>query len=215
MTDANEKIDAVQDAVEEAATENNGAKLLVDYGPILVFVLLYQYLRRTSDTPDSAIYIAGAVFAVVAALALLWSRLKLGKFSGLLAFTTLVVLVTVGLAWLFRDPRFLYIKPTVVNAVYGVLLIGGAVIAKNPLKMLMGETYTMGDAAWKTLAIRFGLFFFFLAGVNEFVWRTQSENFWVNFKLLGMIPITLAFFLAQTPFLVRHAEELKEHRKSG
>ena len=208
--------DTVTDAMQnQPEAKADTTKFLVDFGPILVFVLLYQYLRRTSETPDTAIYTAGLVFAVVAALALLWSRLKLGKFSGILTFTTIMVLVTVGLAWVFRDPRFLYVKPTVVNAAYGVILIGGAMIAKNPLKMLMGSTYTMSDAAWRTLAIRAGLFFFFAAAVNEFVWRTQTENFWVNFKLLGMVPLTFAFMLSQSPFLVKHAAEFQELRSRG
>ena len=197
-----------------APTESNaGAKFLVDYGPILVFVLLYNFLRR--DDPDGAIYTAATVFAVVATLALAWSRLKLGKFSGVLVFTTVLIIVTVGLAYIFRDPRFIYMKPTVVNAAYGVLAIGGALLNKNLIKMLIGDAYEMADKAWNTLAIRWGLFFFFCAGLNEFIWRNFSEAFWANFKLLGFIPITLIFAASQIPFLMRHgAIELPEKDNS-
>ena len=167
-----------------------------------VFVLLYNYLRIQGE-PD-AIYQAAMVFAVVAVLALVWSRMKLGKFSGMLVLTTVIVVITVGLAFLFEDPRFIYMKPTVVNILFGIGAIGGTLIGKNFAKMMLGGSFDLPDAAWRTLAIRWGLFFFFSAGLNEVIWRTQSEVFWTNFKLFGFVPITFAFALSQIPFIMKH-----------
>ena len=183
-------------------SDNSTAKLLVDYGPVLVFVLLYNYLRR--DDPDGAIFTAAGVFAVVAVLALLWSRLKLGKFSGILLLTTAIIVLTVGMAYFFDDPRFIYMKPTVVNAIFGTVAIGGVFAGKNLIKLLLGDALKLPDAVWNTLALRWGGFFFFCAGLNEVIWRTMSEAFWANFKLFGFIPLTLLFGATQVPLLMRH-----------
>jgi len=198
---------------ENPKPDNSGAKMAVEYGPILVFVLLYNYLRR--DDPDGAIFTAATVFAVVAVLGLLYSKFKLGRLSRVLLFTTVLIVVAVGAAYLFDDPRFIYMRPTVVNALFGVVAIGGALIGKNAVKMLMGAAYTMPDAAWKTIAIRFGVFFFAMAALNEVVWRTQTEAFWVGFKLWGFLPLTFGFMLSQMPFILRHASEAKTAPSTG
>ena len=185
--------------------ENAGAKLAVEYGPVLVFVVLYNILRR--GDAEGAIFTAAGVFAVVAVAALAYSKLVLGKLSSVLLLTTGIIVATVGMAYVFDDPRFIYMKPTVVNALFGVVAIGGALVGRNAVKALIGTAYRMPDAAWRTLAIRFGLFFFAMAALNEVVWRTQTESFWVGFKLWGFIPLTFAFMLTQMPFLLRNAQD--------
>ena len=182
--------------------KSDNAKFWVDLGPVIVFVISYQVLQRRVD--EGAIYTAGLIFMVAAILGLIYSRLKLGKFSGLLVFTTVVIAVTVGLSYAFQDPRFLYYKPTVMNIAYGILAIGGVVLGKNLIKLLLGDALNLPRKAWDSLAIRWGVFFFVLAGINEFVWRNFSEEFWVNFKLLGFLPITLLFTFAQIPFILKH-----------
>ena len=189
-------------AATDAVANPKPSNMTVEYGPLLVFVVLYNVLRR--DDPDGAIYTAATVFAVVAGLALVWSKVKTGRVPGILAFSTLMIGVTVGLAWVFRDPRFIYMKPTVVNGAYAVIAIGGALVGKNPLRMLMGSSLALPERVWNTLAVRWGLFFLFCAGLNEFIWRTQSEAFWANFKLLGFVPLTLLFALSQVPLMMKH-----------
>lgn len=181
-----------------------GNNFLVDFGPIAIFVVLYNYLRRSD--PDGAIYTAAAVFTLAAIIALAYSRLKHGKFSGTLLFTTLIIILTVALAYFFKDPRFIYMKPTVVNAVFGVVTIGGVFAGKNVIKMMMGGAFKLPVKAWNTLAIRWGLFFFAMAALNEIIWRTQTEAFWANFKLLGFLPLTFVFTLTQVPFIMKHNE---------
>jgi len=181
---------------------NSGAKMLVEYGPLLVFVLLYNYLRIQGN--ENAIFEAAAVFAVVAVLALIWSRIKLGKFSGMLIATTLIIVVTVAMAWGFEDKRFIYMKPTIINILFGIGTLGGLIFGKNVIKLMLGGSTSLPEDAWRTLALRWGLFFFAMAALNEFVWRTQSEAFWANFKVLGFIPITLIFGLMQIPLILKH-----------
>lgn len=181
-----------------------GSNFWVDFGPIAIFVLVYNVLRQ--NNPDGAIYIAAAVFTVAAIIALVYSRLKLGKLSGMLIFTTLIIVITVSLAFFFKDPRFIYMKPTVINAVFGAVTIGGVFVGKNVIKLMMGEAFELPVKAWNTLAIRWGLFFFAMAALNEVVWRTQTEAFWANFKLLGFLPLTFIFGLSQVPFLMKHGK---------
>ena len=176
----------------------------IDFGPVAIFVAVYHYLRRSD--PDGAIYTAAGIFMVVALLALAYSRIKHGKFSGILLLTTIIIVLTVVLAWVFQNPVFFYVKPTVVNILFGAGVIGGVLFKKNVLKLLMGEAFQLPDQAWNTLAIRWGLFFFAMAALNELIWRTQTEQFWVNFKLFGFFPLTILFTLSQIPYILRHGK---------
>lgn len=178
--------------------------LWLDLGPVAIFVAAYQYLRRAGH--EGAIFTAAAIFMVVAVLALAYSRMKHGKFPNMLLLTTVIIVISVGLAFLFKDPIFFYMKPTVINVLFGIGVLGGVLFKKNVLKMMMGAAMDMPDKAWNVLAVRWGLFFFLLAIINEIVWRNFSEDFWVNFKLLGFFPLTLVFALSQAPFMMRHGK---------
>lgn len=182
----------------------------LEIGPVAIFVIVYQFLRRSN--PDGAIYTAAGIFMVLAIAALFWSRAKHGIFPKVLLLTTVIIVISVGLAFFFQDPRFIYMKPTVVNILFGAAVLGGVFLKKNVLKIFIGEALDMPDKAWNTLAIRWGIFFFVLAAINEFVWRNYSEDFWVNFKLLGFMPITFLFLLSQAPFLMKHGNFVEEKK---
>ena len=122
----------------------------------------------------------------------------------MLLFTTVLVAGSAGLAYFFQDERFIYMKPTVINAIFGVGVIGGVIFKKNVIQMFMGQAIDMPLKAWNTLAIRWGLFFFVLAAINEFVWRTYGEDFWVKFKVFGFLPLTILFTLLQVPFIMKN-----------
>ncbi len=184
--------------------KSGGQNLWVDLGPVAVFVIAYQYLRRTGH--DDAIFTASAIFMVVAVIALAYSRLKQGRFSPMLSLSTFLIVFFVGLAYFFEDDFFIKIKPTVINVMFGIGVIGGVFLKKNVIKMMMGDAFEMPDKSWNVLAMRWGLFFFALALVNEVVWRNFSEDFWVNFKLFGMFPLTLLFAVSQAPFMMRHGK---------
>jgi intracellular septation protein len=113
-------------------------------------------------------------------------------------------LVFGGLSLLFHDPRLLKIKPTVMNLVFAAVLLGGLAMRKHPLKLVLGDAFEMPDSAWRTLTLRYGLFFVALAVLNEIVWRTQSDSVWVVFRFPGLAILTVLFSLSQAPMLAKH-----------
>jgi intracellular septation protein len=106
----------------------------------------------------------------------------------------------------FNDPTFVKMKPTVVNICLGAGLLIGLSLNRNPLKMLMGEALKMSDAGWRTLTIRYSLFFFFVAALNEVVWRTQPDAVWVVFRMPGLPLLAAAFALSQIPAMLKDAK---------
>ena len=175
----------------------------IDFGPLLLFFASFLYWKR--DNPDEALIWAAGVLAVAATLALVYAALKYKHTSPVLIFSTIVIGGVALASALTGDKRFIYMKPTAVNALFGIVLLGGVALKKNAIKLLMGSAMDMPDTAWRTLAIRWALFFFAMAAINEIVWRTQSETFWTSFKVFGFLPLTIAFTLTQMPFMQRHA----------
>ena len=176
----------------------------LEFGPLLIFFAAYQFLKKSQ--PDVALYIAAGLLAVMSILVLIYSRIKHGSLPVMLLFTTVLVAGSAALAYFFKDERFIYMKPTVINTLFGIGVIGGVLVKKNVLKLLMGEAFEMPAKAWNNLAIRWGIFFFVLAIINECVWRNFSEDFWVKFKVFGFMPITLIFTLSQLPFIMKHGK---------
>ena len=115
-------------------------------------------------------------------------------------------LVFGGLTLIFHDARFVKMKPTFMNIAFAVFLLGGTVLKRNPLKILMGEALEMSDAAWRTLTIRYGAFFVLVAALNEAVWRTQPDKTWVFFRFPGLMILTVIFTASQLPLMMRHAK---------
>jgi intracellular septation protein A len=114
------------------------------------------------------------------------------------------ILITVfgGLTIYFNDPIFIYVKPTIINIIFALALFFGKYFTKEPLiKKLMEKSITLSNEKWIILNRRWMFFFFGLAILNECVWRTQTEEFWVNFKVWGMLPITIIFTAFQIPLL--------------
>jgi len=121
------------------------------------------------------------------------------------------VLVAVfgGLTLYFDDKIFFYMKPTIVNILFaGILFIGNFFLKKNLLKSLLETSIKLEDQGWEILNQRWTLFFIFLAILNELVWRTQSEDFWVKFKVFGIIPITLIFTMFQINLINKYKKDV-------
>ena len=191
----------------EKAAPGKPSNFLVDFGPVAIFVGVYHYLRRSD--PDGAMLTAAGIFMVVAVFALAYSRVKTGKFSGVLMLTTIIICVTAGLAIFSGNKTIFYMKPTIVNALFGIGVLGGIFMKKNVIKLMMGDAVLLPEKAWNNLAVRWGLYFFFCAALNEVIWRTQSEEFWVNFKIAGFMPLTLVFTLTQIPYIMKHGKMRK------
>ncbi len=190
------------DASVEETTQKPKSHFWIDFGPLLIFFVTFHWLRR--DNPDDALFIAAAIFAVAALIALALGWLKYRTLSFVLILSTILIVGTTALAFFFDNKLFLFMRPTVVNGLLGLGVLGGVVFGKNVLKVLLGDAFTLPAKAWNTLAIRWGIFFLCVAAINEVVWRTQTEAFWVNFKTFGFMPLTLIFTLAQIPFIQKH-----------
>jgi intracellular septation protein len=143
--------------------------------------------------------------AIALSLSLSWA---LARSLPRMAVVTAVVVAVFGtLTLLLRDETFIKMKPTVVNGLFALILAIGLLQGRSYIKYLIGETMPMDDRGWMIFTKRWALFFVFLALLNEAVWRTQSDGFWVAFKTFGNLPLTLAFMLAQFPLLRRHMLE--------
>jgi intracellular septation protein len=120
---------------------------------------------------------------------------------------TAVVLAVFGtLTFIFQDTTFIKIKPTIVNALFGSVLLGGLLFRQSLLKYVFGEVYKLKPEGWLVLTVRWGIFFFVLAALNEVVWRLFPD-YWVPFKVWGVMPLTILFSVSQLPVLSKYAPE--------
>lgn len=189
---------------DERAASPSSKKLpaWIDFGPLLLFFASFMYWKR--DNPDDAMIWAAGVLAVAAAIALIYAWFKYKHTSPILIFSTVVIGAFALAAFLFDDKRFIFMKPTVMNTVFGLAVIGGVYFKKNVIKMMMGGAFDLPNDKWNIFAIRWGLFFFAMAVLNEIIWRTQTETFWASFKVFGFLPLTVLFTASQIPFLTKH-----------
>ena len=170
-----------------------------EYGPIVLFfaaTMLYGLMVAT----------AVIVVASLIALALTWYYERRIPMMPLV--TAGVVVVFGGLTLWLQDETFIKMKPTIVQLIFAAVLLGGLAFKRPLLKPLLGKALpAMSDAGWHGLTLRYSLFFIAMAALNEVVWRTQSTEFWVTFKLFGIMALTMVFILSQMPFMNRHMLE--------
>ena len=181
-------------------------KPTVDYGPLAVFLLVYIKAGLLAAT--GALIAAPAVSLAVA----LWAERRVPWMP---LTTAVVVGIFGGLTLWSGDDIFIKMKPTIVQALFAAVLLGGLAFGRPLLKPLLGAAWPMDDAGWRRLSLRFALFFVVMAALNEVVWRTQSTDVWVTFKVFGLMGLTLLFSIAQAPLMMRHrlAEEAEESGK--
>ena len=188
-------------------------KMALELGPLVVFFLvnakgedmLAAWPALGQWFNNQAILFATAVFMVAMVISLALSWLLLRKIAVMPLVTGVVVLVFGGLTLYFQDATFIKMKPTITNTLFGVTLLGGLVFGQSLLKYVFGEVYKLEPKGWHILTLRWGLFFIFLAVLNEVVWRTPSTDFWVAFKVWATMPITIVFAALQLPILTRYA----------
>jgi intracellular septation protein len=167
----------------------------VDFGPLLLFFVAYRLFGLYAAT-------ATIMVAAVAAVGLgYWSDRKLHPVP--LA-TALIVLVFGGLTLYLNDEMFIKMKPTMIYALFGAVLLGGLVFNRSFVKPVFAAAVTLREADWRTLTWRFGLFFLAMAGINELIWRNFSSDAWVNYHVFGAITLTILFCASQVPFLLKH-----------
>jgi intracellular septation protein len=169
-------------------------KLLIDLGPLLAFFVAYG---------RAGIYWATGVLMLATLAALLASWRLLGRVTAVPLLTAILVVVFGGLTFYLDDPSFIKLKPTIINLLFAGVLVVGLLTDRPLLKVLLGEAFRLTEEGWRKLTVRWALFFFALAILNEVVWRSFSESAWVNFKVFGIVPLTILFALAQLPLLKR------------
>jgi intracellular septation protein len=124
--------------------------------------------------------------------------------------TAVVVLIFGGLTLILHDDLFIKLKPTIIYLLFGGALVGGMLFNKPLLGIVFDSVFNLTEEGWRKLTWRWAVFFFALAILNEIVWRTQTTDFWVSFKLFGVVPLTFVFAALQYPLLTKYGTENKD-----
>ena len=173
-------------------------KFVTDFGPLLIFLTFYY-----NGDKNLKVAIPPFIIATLIALAVVWFIEKKIPMVPLLG--GIFITLFGGLTIYFDNPVFIYVKPTIINILFGLALLFGKYFTAEPLlKKMLGNSMKLNDEGWKILNNRWIYFFFGLALLNEMVWRTQSEEFWVNFKVWGILPLTLIFTAFQISLINKY-----------
>ena len=173
-------------------------KLLIDIGPLAVFFIFYT---------RSGLQASILPFMVATVIAVLFSYILEKKIPIMPTVGAGIVLLFGGLTIYFDNDVFFKMKPTIINVLFAIILYGGILINKPLLKYLLGAALKLEETGWKILTQRWIGFFIALAVLNEIVWRTQSTDIWVNFKVFGILPITFIFTMTQFPLIKKYQIE--------
>ena len=173
-------------------------KFITDFGPLLVFFSFYYKSEK-----NLTVAIPPFIVATLIALIVMWILEKKIPMVPLLG--GIFITLFGGLTIYFDNPIFIYIKPTIINILFGITLLFGKFFTNEPiLKKMLGKSLQLSDEGWKILNLRWVYFFFALALLNEIIWRTQSEEFWINFKVWGILPLTIIFTAFQVSIINKY-----------
>lgn len=211
----------MSDAAVTRKSMGQGMKLATEVGPLIVFFAVNSQSHRIFGNPeaDNIFWATGAfMVAIVVALAVAISIERRPPVMPLVS--GVLVLIMGGLTLYLQDDLFIKLKPTIVNTLFAAALLAGLAMRQLFLKLIFGAAFSLTDEGWRILTWRWAGFFVFLAVVNEIVWRSFSTDFWVSFKVFGIMPITIAFALWQMRVIYRHQlpgsrEEASEGSGSG
>ena len=173
-------------------------KFITDFGPLLVFFTIYF-----KNDNDLKLAIPPFIIATLIALAIVYFLER--KISIVPLTSGILITLFGGLTLYFDNKIFFYMKPTIINLLFAfVLFFGQYITKKSLLKIFFKNSLNLRDEGWNKLNYRWIYFFIFIAILNEMVWRTQSEVFWVNFKVWGLLPITFLFTASQIPLINKY-----------
>lgn len=210
--------------------ENSGLKLVLELGPMVVFFLgnlyaeklvkLFPLLGKLGDP----LFVATALFMAATVISLVVSKFVIGKLP-LMPLISGVIVLAFGTAaiWL-QDKLFAYMKPTIINSLFAIVLLGGLLFGKSLLGYVFNSAFQLDEEGWRKLTLRWGLFFIFMAILNEVVWRASlwyfvdsqtADSYWIGFKFYGTMPITILFTLSQMPLIMKHSVEAQADTRAG
>lgn len=189
-------------------------KFLLEMGPLIVFFLANYKgewlinnvgLFKNFHKP---IFPATAIFmvAIIIALGLSWVLTRKIPIMPLISGIFVLVFGFLTL-WLHND-TFIKMKPTIINSLFAIILLGGMFFKKPLLRYALDSTLKLDELGWQKLTYRWAFFFIFLALLNEIIWRNFSDNFWTSFKVFGVMPLTVVFMLTQMPLILKHSQGL-------
>jgi intracellular septation protein len=167
-------------------------KLLVEVGPLAVFFVV---------NAQSGIFWGTGIFMVATLVSLVASRILFGRIPVMPLVTGACVMVFGGLTLWLQDEHFIKIKPTIVNGLFAGALFIGLYYGQSLLRIVFGEVFRLTEEGWRKLTLRWACYFLCLAVLNEIVWRSFSTDVWVSFKVFGIMPLTMAFAVAQIGLL--------------
>lgn len=192
----------------KAEAAGQGAKLLVDVGPIVVFVVAYNLARRFAE--DGAIFWSTGAYMAAVAIALPFAWLTQKRLPPLLLFSAGIVFVFGGLTLWLQSEIFAYVKPTIINACFAAIIVGSLLAGYDIWKVVFGSVIDLPPRVGRIIAWRWAAWFVFLAVLNEVMWRNTPEAFWANFKLWGVIPLTFLFAMANAPLMMKWTGRTEE-----
>jgi intracellular septation protein len=172
-----------------------GLKLTLDFAPLVAFFVAYKL---------GGVYWATSIIIALTLVSLIVGYVITGKVAKFPLFSGILITVMGGLTLYLHNDMFVKMKPTAANVIFAVILGGGLLSNRMFLKDLLGSSIAMPEPAWRNLTWRWVVFFLVLAGLNEYIWRTMSEATWVNFKVFGLMGLTMVFALANAPFMAKH-----------
>ncbi len=175
-------------------------KFLLEFGPVLAFFVVYKL---------SGLMEATAVLIIATLLAAAITYIKDKRVPGMMLFTAAIVGIFGGLTLWLNDETFIKLKPTIINTLFALILLGGVAMKKGLIGFVLGEVMPLTDKGWIVLSRNYGIFFLCLAVLNEYVWRNYSTDAWVGFKVWGMLSITMIFTVSQMMWIQRYAVEEK------
>jgi intracellular septation protein len=198
---------------QETRQISPGLKLFLELGPLVIFFLANSYGEELAaaypvlQALGGKIFVGTAFFMVAMLISQAISLVLLRHVAVMPLVTFFFVVVFGALTLWLQDEIFIKMKPTIVNCLFGAILLGGLLFGKSLLAYIFDAAFQLDGEGWRKLTLRWGLFFFVLAVLNEIVWRGFSTDVWVAFKVWAIMPITIVFMLSQLPLIQRHALE--------
>ena len=176
-------------------------KQLFEFFPLIVFFVVYY-------KSDKDLYLSITAVIIATLISLVALYIKERKISTMMLVSTVILVVFGGLSIFLKNDIFFKMKPTIINSLFALILIGSTFFNKPVLKMLLNSSMKLTDQGWSLMNKLWSGFFIFLALLNEIVWRTQTTDVWVNFKVFGIMGITIVFTIIQIPLLKKHFIDL-------